>query len=222
MESIKNLAWFENGFKANDAKLWAEMSSALKHINRASLDPGKEFVACELDGKVIPKVLREWYLDKRLGGVCNHSARGHMLSDLHRYLFVSCFGKLYGRSPELRDFPKRLLPDHENVEDALEGSFFSNRFRVQLYNKPSSTVTSHISKDGHYYIHPDPAQCRSLTVREAARLQTFPDNYYFEGARTFQYQQVGNAVPPYLAHQIAGIVYKLLQEAGDQNFIKDN
>ncbi len=145
------------------------------------------------------------------GGYLNHSTRSHMASDLERYLFVSAFGCVAGRSPNLQDFPRALLPSHRSAGDGTSDPAFSDRFRVQLTDRPATTVTSHIAKDGHYYIHPDPTQCRSLTVREAARLQTFPDDYFFCGPRTAQYHQVGNAVPPVLAGQIARIVYDLLK-----------
>ena len=139
---------------------------------------------------------RDWFLDPHLPGVCNHATRGHIIGDLHRYLFVACFGKALKRSPDLADLPKPLLPAHKNAAQPTGETCFADRFRVQLSGRPATTVTSHISKDGHYYIHYDPRQCRSLTVREAARLQTFPDNYFFAGPRTAQYVQVGNAVPP--------------------------
>ena len=137
--------------------------------------------------------------DPKLIGVSGHETRGHMPSDLARYLYAACFAKAEGLSPRAHQFPDILAPNHKNWKTGK----FNDRFRVQIGNAPASTVTSHISKDGHYFIHPDPTQCRSLTVREAARLQTFPDNYHFMGNRTEQFVQVGNAVPPFLAKQIA-------------------
>lgn len=148
--------------------------------------------------------------DSQLGVLDSHEARAHMASDLKRYAFAASFAAVTGRSPKLRDFPVDLLPAHRNVDLGREGKMFADRFRVQLADQPSTTVTSHISKDGHYFIHYDPMQCRSLTVREAARLQTFPDNYKFEGPRTAKYHQVGNAVPSYLAKQIAAVIAEVL------------
>lgn len=160
-----------------------------------------------------PQILSElekWYEDNKLTAWLNHESRGHMSSDLRRYAFAASFAESANRSPKGHsDFSlKGLRPDHENWESGK----FSDRFRVQLKHLPSTTITSHISKDGHYFIHYDPAQCRSLTVREAARLQTFPDNYFFEGNRTQQLTQVGNAVPPLLAKKIAEIVSSMMED----------
>lgn len=157
--------------------------------------------------------LQRWVHDRSLDGFCQHESRSHMPSDLARYLFVSCFAESKGYSPRLDIFPPRLLPNHSNVaagRDTSQAIPFKDRFRVQCAGEPATTIVSHIAKDGHYYIHYDPTQCRSLTVREAARLQTFPDNYFFAGNRTEQYTQVGNAVPPLLAHKLARIVRDLL------------
>ena len=146
-----------------------------------------------------PRDLRDWLFDGRLQILPNNETRAHMAADLARYLFASAFACVFGRTPKTPDFPEALVPAHANWHTG----HFDDRYRVQLADCPCTTVTSHLSKDGHYFIHPDPGQCRSLTVREVARLQTFPDNYFFHGTRTQQYVQVGNAVPPFLAHQIA-------------------
>ena len=153
--------------------------------------------------------------DPRLNVLTGHESRGHMASDLRRYMYASVFAQVTGKCPKLTDFPAPLLPAHQNVSSEKPNLPFSDRFRVQLPDQVASTITSHISKDGHYYIHYDPTQCRSLTVREAARLQTFPDNYSFEGPRTAMYHQVGNAVPPYLACQIAEIIADTLDAVGN-------
>ena len=148
-----------------------------------------------------------WVADANLGHAIQHEARGHMIEDLKRYWFAANRALRDGISPRLSHFPSELQPLHRNA--SAESKPFEDRFRVQVSSKPATTIVSHISKDGHYYIHPDPSQMRSLTVREAARLQTFPDNYFFWGNRTQQYHQVGNAVPPLLANKIAAVVAQL-------------
>jgi DNA (cytosine-5)-methyltransferase 1 len=157
----------------------------------------------------IPKPLKKWLIDEELNYILNHETRGHIEADLLRYAFCAAYAKLNnGVSPKSRDFPEALAPTHKNWKTGTH----ADRFRVQSANKYATTVTSHISKDGHYFVHYDPKQCRSFTVREAARLQTFPDNYLFEGNRTQQYVQVGNAVPPFLAQQIGRVVLNLLTQ----------
>lgn len=192
-----------------DDKIKDKIYKEVKKLTKPHLGTGVEFISYE---KTNCKYMPEWYLDTNLKGMCSHSSRSHMKSDLLRYFFASCYAKVLKDSPKLENFPFRLLPDHKNINEGIGEKKFSDRFRVQLWNEPSKTITSHISKDGHYYIHPNPSQCRSFTVREAARIQTFPDNYFFYGARTAQFQQVGNAVPPYLAYQIAEIVSKILMK----------
>lgn len=182
----------------------AAVADAAKHDVK-TLDAGFR------KGKFVPKSYAAWYRrDPRLAGVTNHEARSHMPSDIQRYLFCSSFSRANGRSPVLGEFPDELLPNHANAVAGALGIHFADRFRVQLRGRPSTTITSHISKDGHYYIHYDPRQARSLSVREAARLQTFPDDYFFEGNRTQQYHQVGNAVPPLLARQLAVVVARAI------------
>jgi DNA (cytosine-5)-methyltransferase 1 len=181
-----------------DSRLRSELIGRCRRIS-GTLTRGAKF----LQQEAVPAVYGRWYRDAKLKGVANHETRGHMASDLQRYFFCSIFAELKNRSPHLEDFPSQLLPAHGNVDEAISGSKFNDRFRVQVRGQPASTIVAHISKDGHYFIHYDPMQCRSLTVREAARIQTFPDNYFFEGSRTDQYRQVGNAVPPLLAKAIA-------------------
>jgi len=200
-------ALFDSVYDKKENDVWDEIGTAFANLEVTKANGrGGEFLPLNARSRY----REDWFVDPRLKGVCNHTTKSHMPSDLHRYLFASCFALVHGRSPTLPDFPKKLWPEHKNAHKALRSGNFSDRFRVQMASKAATTIMSHIAKDGHYYIHYDPAQCRSLTVREAARVQTFPDNYFFEGNKTQQYTQVGNAVPPLLALQIASIVNELL------------
>lgn len=189
------------------SKLEADHGSfSVEGLTRGGLKVSKSIGA---DGRTGTH-LDSWLLDDQLSLWLNHEARGHMRADLRRYAFAAAFAEVYQRSPKGHqdfDLPS-LEPDHKNWKSGK----FSDRFRVQLRGAPSTTITSHIAKDGHYFIHYDVEQCRSLTVREAARLQTFPDNYFFLGNRTQQFHQVGNAVPPYLACQIADVVANIISK----------
>ena len=192
----------------------AELKPVLEEV--VSSRPPKKAMKDTVTGDIGP--YERWYRGRfrKSKLLANHESRSHLAKDLDRYLFCAAYAAVHGRPARLEEFPDALLPQHRNVLENVEevksggGYEFNDRFRVQIYDKPSTTITSHIAKDGHYYIHPDPTQCRSLTVREAARLQTFPDDYLFEGNRTSQYTQVGNAVPPLLAQQIAVVVARAL------------
>lgn len=197
----------------------ASLMSMLSSVLRVRADPGigaerrrHHFRALEKKSMV---ALAKWLRDRQPEVLANHETKAHMPSDLLRYFFVAIYGKVAKASPRLSEFPRVLLPEHKNVDRENPGAtIFKDRFRVQLEGGHSMTVTSHMAKDGHAFIHYDPLQCRSLTVREAARLQTFPDSYVFLGNKTSQYTQVGNAVPPFLAMQIADIVGGILKSAG--------
>lgn len=136
--------------------------------------------------------------------VIHHKARTHQPKDLEIYRLAIEFYQ-NGRRLKYTDLPEHLQT-HRNRTSFLD------RFKVVDWEAPfCHTIVSHLSKDGHYYIHPDITQLRSITVREAARIQSFPDNYIFEGSRTQQFIQVGNAVPPLMAYGIAREIRKMLK-----------
>jgi len=135
--------------------------------------------------------------------VTQHVARPHNKRDLEIYRIA--IDKWVNKSERLKynDLPE-TLKTHKNRTSFLD------RFKVVNANGFSHTMVAHISKDGHYYIHPDENQVRSLSVREAARIQSFPDNFYFEGGRSAAFRQIGNAVPPLMASQIADKIVEIL------------
>lgn len=137
------------------------------------------------------------------GLLMDHVSRPNTKQDLEIYR-RAVLAKQNGENIKYNQLPGRLKT-HNNEEGFLD------RFKVvDAKAKGSHTVVAHIAKDGHFYIHPDIKQNRSLTVREAARLQTFPDDYKFEGDRGPRFKQIGNAVPPLFAYHIASLIVKYI------------
>jgi DNA (cytosine-5)-methyltransferase 1 len=147
--------------------------------------------------------LEKFELRNGVDFVTQHISRPHNERDLE--IYKTAINKWNKNNERLKypDLPTELK-SHKN-----ETSFI-DRYKVVNGNGVSHTVVAHIAKDGHYYIHPDVKQCRSISVREAARLQSFPDDFYFEGSRSAAFKQIGNAVPPLMAYAIAKSINELL------------
>lgn len=154
--------------------------------------------------------LNQSFIRNGINVLTQHIARPHTKQDKEIYKIAVEKWNAKKERLNYNDLPERLKT-HQNRH-----SFF-DRFKVVAANElHSQTVVAHIAKDGHYYIHPDIEQNRSITVREASRLQSFPDDYYFEGVkeganRTAAFKQIGNAVPPLMAFEIALIIKKILK-----------
>ena len=133
-----------------------------------------------------------------------HISRFNNENDLEIYRIAVEKWVNEGKRLNYGELPPRLIK-HNNVKT------FTNRFQVVNHGGVSHTVVAHICADGHYYIHPDIAQNRSITVREAARIQSFPDDYFFESSRTAAFKQIGNAVPVLMGEGIAKKIKKLLK-----------
>jgi len=153
--------------------------------------------------KPINEYLEKFELRNGVDFVTQHITRNHNERDLKIYKIA--ISKLLKDGERLKypDLPSELKTHkHENA--------FVDRFKVVNPNDHSHTMVAHISKDGHHYIYPDLKQVRSLSVREAARIQSFPDDFYFEGGRTAAFRQIGNAVPPLMGKEIAKSIKELL------------
>lgn len=167
-----------------------------------NLEPGEgyQFINYKSENS---SYLKKFELRNGVDFLTQHIARPHNVRDLAIYKIA--IQKWNNDKIRLRypDLPEELKT-HRN-----ETSFI-DRYKVVDGTGTSHTVVAHIAKDGHYYIHPDEEQCRSISVREAARLQSFPDSFYFEGSRSAAFKQIGNAVPPLMAYAIAKKIKELL------------
>ena len=135
-----------------------------------------------------------------------HISRFHNKRDIELFKFLEediASGRMkYTSAKSLKTLYTKLTGKTSNV----------HKYYALRWDEPSNLIPAHLFKDGLRHIHPDPEQARTITVREAARLQTFPDNYYFNCSQTDAFKMIGNAVPPLFAKKVAYAIYHLIQE----------
>ena len=185
----------------------AEVWDLLKDL--PALFPGQEAIEHTMtDMRRLKKYVKDNFIRTKSDILTGHIARPHTAQDIEIYkrAIDLWFENEQHELLKYNDLPEELKT-HRNRTS------FVDRFKVVEGDMDHChTILAHLSKDGHYFIHPDINQHRSITVREAARLQSFPDNYYFEGPRTAQFIQVGNAVPPMMAKTIADKIKEQLEK----------
>ena len=150
---------------------------------------------------VIDTDIKKWLCYEGEEQINAHITRWQNPTDTVRYQEMARNGWTFA---ELRLHRPDLNHDHARV--------FSNSYTVQFWDMPARTIIAHLCKDGNQFIHPDDTQGRSISVREAARLQSFPDDFEFAGAMSSQFKQIGNAVPPLFAYVIAERLKTVLKE----------
>lgn len=181
------------GWNVNDA-LFSDLEKIeagnTKHVKPYSVKKANDY-------------LKNFHLRNGVDFVTQHVTRPHLDRDLEIYSIAAAKWINYNERLRYSDLPARLK-NHKNETSFLD------RFKVVNGNGISHTLVAHIGRDGHYFIYPELNNPRSISVREAARIQAFPDDYFFEGGRTSAFKQIGNAVPPLMSYKIARTIYKEL------------
>jgi DNA (cytosine-5)-methyltransferase 1 len=194
-----NLQYPDFEITSNNFQILKDLFSDLKPLNN-----GQGTLNAMEYAKPTTEYLKQSNIRNGSEFVTQHIVRPNNINDLEIYqIAIEQWNK--GKRLIYAELPKRLIK-HSNTTS------FVNRFQVVNGNGISHTVVAHIAMDGHYYIHPDKHQNRSISIREAARIQSFPDDYFFEGSRTSAFKQIGNAVPPLMAQKIAKKLKQILWE----------